>query len=137
MDNEIEMSELEQEQLDYLRRNYDKTMRIQNSTDMNIDILEKPIDDRILLTQEQEKKLVQEVIRQQNILGSPKKKVYKFSLSTYFDILAVSFVDMMDDILNFDGDVENISSIFTKDERLVLIATVFLAIALFILYTRK
>ena len=136
MDNEIEMSELEQEQLDYLRRNYDKTMHIPNSTDMNLDILEKPIDDRILLTQEQEKKLVQEVIRQQNILESPKKKVYKFSLSTYFDILAVSFVDMMDDILNFDGDVENIPSIFTKYERLVLIATIFLAIALFILYTR-
>lgn len=136
MDTEIDMEELEEEQLDYLRRNYDKTMNIPNERDMNLDILEKPIDDRIILTPEQEKKLVQEVIRQQKIKEQDKKE-YKFSFSTYFDILVVSFVDIMDDILNFDGDLENISSIFTKDDRLVFVGTVILLVAILLLYSRK
>lgn len=136
MDNEIDMEELEEEQLDYLRRNYDKTMNIPNSSDMNLDILEKPIDDRIMLTPEQEKKLVQEVIRQQKSKEASKKS-YNFSFSTYFDILVVSFVDIMDDILNFDGDLENISSIFTKEDRLVLVGTVILILAILMLYSRK
>lgn len=136
MDTEIDMEELEEEQLDYLRRNYDKTMNIPNERDMNLDILEKPIDDRIILTPEQEKKLVQEVIRQQKIKERDKKE-YKFSFSTYFDILVVSFVDIMDDILNFDGDLENISSIFTKDDRLVFVGTVILLVAILLLYSRK
>jgi hypothetical protein len=136
MDTEIDMEELEEEQLDYLRRNYDKTMNIPNVRDMNLDILEKPIDDRIILTPEQEKKLVQEVIRQQKIKEQDKKE-YKFSFSTYFDILVVSFVDIMDDILNFDGDLENISNILTKDDRLVLIGTLILLVAVLLLYSRK
>jgi hypothetical protein len=138
MDNEIDMEELEEEQLDYLRRNYDKTMNIPNSSDMNLDILEKPIDDRIMLTPEQEKKLVQEVIRQQKSKEhSNLKKSYNFSFSTYLDMLVVSFVDIMDDILNFDGDLENISSILTKDDRLVLIGTIIFLLSVFILYSRK
>lgn len=138
MDNEIDMEELEEEQLDYLRRNYDKTMSIPNVSDMNLDILEKPIDDRIMLTPEQEKKLVQEVIRQQKSKEQGNlKKSYNFSFSTYLDILVVSFVDIMDDILNFDGDLENISSILTKDDRLVLIGTIILVLAIVILYSRK
>ena len=136
MDNEIDMEELEEEQLDYLRRNYDKTMNIPNETDMNLDILEKPIDDRIILTPEQEKKLVQEVIRQQKS-KEQFKKTYNFSFSTYLDILVVSFVDIMDDILNFDGDLENISKIFTKDDRLVLVGTIMFLLAVLILYSRK
>lgn len=138
MDNEIDMEELEEEQLDYLRRNYDKTMSIPNVSDMNLDILEKSIDDRIMLTPEQEKKLVQEVIRQQKSKEQGNlKKSYNFSFSTYLDILVVSFVDIMDDILNFDGDLENISSILTKDDRLVLIGTIILVLAIVILYSRK
>lgn len=138
MDNEIDMEELEEEQLDYLRRNYDKTMNITNSSDMNLDILEKPIDDRIMLSPEQEKKLVQEVIRQQKSKEqSSLKKSYNFSFSTYLDMLVVSFVDIMDDILNFDGDLENISSILTKDDRLVLIGTIIFLLSVFILYSRK
>lgn len=136
MDNEIDMEELEEEQLDYLRRNYDKTMNIPNETDMNLDILEKPIDDRIILTPEQERKLVQEVIRQQKSKEQFKKS-YNFSFSTYLDILVVSFVDIMDDILNFDGDLENISKIFTKDDRLVLVGTIMFFLAVLILYSRK
>jgi hypothetical protein len=138
MDNEIDMKELEEEQLDYLRRNYDKTMRIPNSTDMNLDILEKPIDDRITLTPEQEKALLKEVMRQQ--ISAEKeygKKKYSFSFSAYFDMLVVSFVDIMDDILNFDGDIENISKIFTKDDRLVFIGTVIFCIAVFALYSKR
>ena len=137
MDNEIDMKELEEEQLDYLRRNYDKTMKIPNSTDMNLDILEKPIDDRITLTPEQEKTLLKEVMRQQILAEKDHGKVkYSFSLSSYFDMLVVSFVDIMDDILNFDGNVENISKIFTKDDRLVLVGTIIFCIAVFALYSK-
>jgi hypothetical protein len=136
MDIEIDMETLEQEQLDYLRRNYDKTMSIPNSTDMNLDILKKPIDDRVLLTPEQEKQLVREVLRRQRDTEEPIKK-HSFSITTYFDILANEFVETMDDILNFDGNVENISSIFTKGDRLVFFGTVIFVVCIILIINRR
>ena len=139
MDSNIDNNELEQEQLDYLRRNYDKTMHVPNTDDMNIDPLVKPLDDRIMLTPEQEKKLVQEVLKHQQIQEESvkKKKVPSFSLSTYFDILVESFVDIMDDIVNFDGDIENATSIFTKGDRLVLAGTIIFVFCLFYISMNK
>jgi hypothetical protein len=140
MDNEIDIEELELEQLDYLRRNYDKTMAIPNSVDMNLDILNKPIDDRVMLTPEQEKKLVQEVIRQQRLSSYEKDRGVhnvSFSLTKYFEILSESFVEIMDDILNFDGDLENFPIIFTKGDRLVFVGTVICIICVFLIVSRK
>ena len=135
---ELDMDEIEQEQLDFLRRNYDKTMSIPNSTDMKVDILKKPIDDRVMLTPEQEKILVREVLKQKaEELSSkePKPKV-NFSITTYFDILANSFVGIMDDICCFDGNIENISVIFTKDDRLVFMGTIIFLICVFLIMNK-
>jgi hypothetical protein len=134
------LEELEKEQLDYLRRNYDKTMNIPNSVDMNLDILEKPIDDRIVLTPEQEKILLKEVMNKQ--LASQREVPVKrnfndFSLSVYFDILAESFIGIMDDLLNFEGDMESLPAILSKDDRLVLFGTIIFALSLAMLFSRN
>lgn len=133
----MEEEELEQEQLDYLRRNYDDTLNIPNEVDMNLDILEKPIDDRIFLSPEQEQKLLREVINKQK-MNELEVKDRSFSFQKYFDILTKSFIEIMDDLLSLDGDLERIPSIFTKDDRLVLVGTILAAISIaFILYKRS
>lgn len=139
MDNDLDMEELEQEQLDYLRRNYDKTSNIPNTSDMNLDILEKPIDDRIVLTPDQEKKLVEEIMKRQRMNENPPrpKKDHSFSLTKYFDALSESFVDIMDDLLNFDGNLEKLPNIFTKDDRLILVGTVILIISLIFIWSKQ
>ena len=138
MDNEIDIDEIEQEQLDYLRRNYDKTLNIPNSTNMNLDILQEPIDDRIILTPEQEKKLVQEVLKQTRVKPEVNlESKHKFSLATYFDILTESFIDIMDDILNFNGDISTLSSIITKGERPVFFGTIIFFISLFLIFKNR
>lgn len=132
----MEEEELEKEQLDYLRRNYDDTLNIPNEVDMNLDILEKPIDDRIFLSPEQEKKLLQEVIKKQK-MNELEVKDRSFSFKKYLDILTNSFIEIMDDLLALDGDLEKIPSIFTKDDRLVLVGTILAAISIaFIVYRR-
>jgi hypothetical protein len=130
MDNNLSMEELEMEQLDYLRRNYDDTMALPNEVDMNLNILEKPLDDRILLSPLQEKKLVEEVIKRQKEASRTDGGDYSFSLSRYFNILTESFVETMDDLLNFKGDLNEIPHILTKNDRLVLVGTILVAISL-------
>lgn len=129
MDNDITMEELERDQLDYLRRNYDETMALPNSVDMNLNILEKPLDDRIILTPLQEKKLVEEVIKRQQEATRTDGGDYSFSPSKYFGILTESFVETMDDLLNFNGDLEDLPYIFTKNDRLVLVGTILVIIS--------
>jgi hypothetical protein len=139
MDSNLDMEELEKEQLDFLRRNYDKTMNIPNSTDMNLDILEKPIDDRVILSPEQEKILVREVMNKQkeHQEGPVKKNFNSFSLDHYLDILAESFIGLMDDILNFNGDVESIPDIISKDDRLVLFGTLIMLISIYLIWSKN
>lgn len=133
MNNDLDMEELEQEQLDYIRRNYDKTSNIPNETDMNLDILEDPIDQRIVLTPEQEQNLLERMMLEQKKQMSKKDNNYSFSISSYFHILSKSFVNIMDDILNFNGNIEEISSILTKDDRLILIGTIIFIICVIFL----
>lgn len=137
MDNDIDMEELEQDQLDYIRRNYDKTANIPNSTDMNLDILEKPIDERIILTPQQEEELVKRILLKQKQHESKIDNKFSLSLSRYFDILSNSFIDIMDDILNFNGNLEEFPSILTKNDRLVLIGTIMIIICLLFLNFRS
>jgi hypothetical protein len=140
MDSNLDLEELEKEQLDYLRRNYDKTMNIPNSVDMNLDILEKPIDDRIILSPEQEKILLKEVMNKQmenQREVTVKRKFNDFSLSVYFDILAESFIGIMDDLLNFEGDIESLPGILSKDDRLVLFGTIIFALSLAMLFSKN
>lgn len=137
MNNDIDMEELEQDQLDYIRRNYDKTANIPNSTDMNLDILEKPIDERIILTPQQEEELVKRILLKQKQHESKIDNKFSLSLSRYFDILSNSFIDIMDDILNFNGNLEEFPSILTKNDRLVLIGTIMIIICLLFLNFRS
>ena len=137
MDNDIDMEELEQDQLDYIRRNYDKTSNIPNSTDMNLDILEKPIDERIILTPQQEEELLQRILLKQNQNASKVDNKFTLSISRYFDILSESFIDIMDDILNFNGNLEEFPSILTKNDRLVLVGTIMIILCLLFLKFRS
>lgn len=137
MDNNIDLEELEQEQLDYIRRNYDKTSNIPNETDMNLDISEKPLDQRIVLTPEQEQELLKKIMIEQKKQLSKTDNNYTFSISKYFKILSESFVDIMDDILNFNGNIEEISSILTKNDRLILIGTIILVFCILFLINNK
>lgn len=128
-------TELEEEQLDYIRRNSDKTMHIPKENQDYPNILKEPLDERILLTKEQEKKLLKELTKETEIV--PKKKIKIISLYEFFDIFTESFVEIMDDLVNFDGDLESFSSIFVKENRLIFVSTVMLIIGIVMLFNRS
>lgn len=128
-------SELEEEQLDYIRRNSDKTMHIPKENQDYPNILKEPLDERILLTPEQEKRLLKELTKETEII--PKKKMKIISITEFFDIFTESFVDIMDDLVNFDGDLENFTSIFVKENRLIFVSTVLLIIGIIMLFNNK
>jgi hypothetical protein len=132
----IDPEELEKEQLDYLLRN-SADITVRDTTETYPDALKNPLMRPVVLDREQQAKIVEEVKRQINV---PQNQVIKsggFSIGKYFDILSVSFIDIMDDLLNFDGDMEQIPSIFTKDERLVLVGTVIMLISIYIIVLNK
>jgi hypothetical protein len=52
-------------------------------------------------------------------------------------MLTTSFVEIMDDILEFDGDLEKIPQILTKNDRLVFIGTIIFIISLLLIYRNK
>jgi len=136
MEADLDIQELEQEQLDYIRRNSDQTHNIPSSS-MYPNILESPLEDPIILTPEQEKRLVEEVLRRQTENKKSKIKDIDLSFKRYFDMLSNSFVDMMEDILEFNGDLEEIPSILTKDDRLVLIGTILMFIVIAVIVSKK
>lgn len=128
-------SELEEEQLDYIRRNSDKTMHIPKENQDYPNILKEPLDERILLTPEQEKRLLKELTKETEIV--PKKKMKIISITEFFDIFTESFVEIMDDLVNFDGDLENFTSIFVKENRLIFVSTMLLIIGIIMLFNNK
>lgn len=128
-------SELEEEQLDYIRRNSDKTMHIPKENQDYPNILKEPLDERILLTPEQEKRLLKELTKETEII--PKKKMKIISITEFFDIFTESFVEIMDDLVNFDGDLENFTSIFVKDNRLIFVSTMLLILGLVMLFNNR
>lgn len=128
-------SELEEEQLDYIRRNSDKTMHIPKENQDYPNILKEPLDERILLTPEQEKRLLKELTKETEIV--PKKKIQIISITEFFDIFTESFVEIMDDLVNFDGDLENFTSIFVKENRLIFVSTMLLIIGIIMLFNNK
>lgn len=128
-------SDLEEEQLDYIRRNSDKTMHIPKENQDYPNILKEPLDERILLTPEQEKRLLKELTKETEIV--PKKKIQIISITEFFDIFTESFVEIMDDLVNFDGDLENFTSIFVKENRLIFVSTMLLIIGIVMLFNNK
>lgn len=127
--------DLEMEQLDYLRRNAQE-FNVPDDTIKYPDALKQPLERPVILSPEQEKKIIEEIKR--NIpstkLASTQKK--SFYIKSYFEILSSSFVGIMEDLLNFDGNLENIQVILTKDDRMIFIATIVIIISIYIMNNR-
>jgi len=134
-DDDINVDELEAEQIDYLKRN-SGDIQIPDQ-EMYPDALKKPLDRPVVLDPVQEKRLIEEIKKQIPYRYEETKKTSKysggFSITKYIDIISESFIDIMDDLLSFNGNLEELPSIFTKNERLVLVGTIVIIISLYIL----
>lgn len=133
---DVDLGDLEQEQIEYIKRNA-ANLEVPESENMYPDPLKKPLTRPVVLDKEQERKLIEEIRSQIPYTMGVAKTKKKFSLSGYFSILSTSFVDIMDDLLNFDGDMESLTSIFTKDDRLILIGTIVMLISIFLIMNRN
>jgi hypothetical protein len=137
----MDIGEIEREQLDYIKRN---GITIP-SEDPFPDIGTKQIDVPIVLTAEQEEKIIQDlrakIKEEAEIENTPVEKIKKdaqsFTFSGYIKLISRSFVGIMDDLLNFDGNIEEFSIIFTKENRLVFVATILIIISLFLLRNKS
>lgn len=133
---DVDMDDLEMEQLEYIKRNA-STLSVPDHQNMYPDPLKKPLDDAIFLDPEQEKKLVEKIKKQLPYRTVEPEIRKSFSFSRYIDILSTSFVDIMDDLLNFDGNMEELPSIFTKDDRMIFIGTIVMILSIIFLMTKK
>lgn len=131
-----EDEELELEQLDYIRRNAQQ-FNIPDDTIQYPEPLKQPLERPVILEPEQEKRIIQEIRRNIPSTSESITKKRSFSLSLYLDIISSSFVGIMEDLLNFSGNLEDIKSILTKEDRTVFIATIIIAASLFIMFNRK
>jgi len=129
----MDIGEIEQEQLDYIKRNGVSVDALDNFPDP----LKAPLDVPVVLTKEQEDRITQD-IRQQLTTSAPgvRKEAQPLNFATFISTLSNSFVGIMDDLLKFDGDLENLSQIFTKNNRMVFVATVLIIVSLALLSNR-
>jgi hypothetical protein len=130
MDEDLQ---LEMEQLDYIRRNA-QDFNIPDDTVQYPDALKQPLDRPIVLSQEQEKKIIEEIRRQ-----IPSKKTMNTSRRTFsiLEIISSSFLGIMEDLLNFDGDIESLKDILTKEDRTVFMAIVVISVAVIVILNKK
>lgn len=133
---DVDIDDLEMEQMEYIKRNAD-TLSVPDEENMYPDPLKKPLDTPIILDSEQEKKLVDKIKKQLPYRTVEPEVRKSFSFSRYIDILSTSFVDIMDDLLNFNGDMESLPSIFTKDDRMILVGTIVMVISIIFLMSKK
>lgn len=121
--------ELEMEQLDYIRRNAQE-FNVPDDTIQYPDPLKQPLDRPVVLTKEQEIRIIEELRR--NI---PSKKNVNTEGRIYSipKIISSSFLGIMEDLLNFDGNIESIADILTKDDRTVFIAVVVIVIGIIVM----
>lgn len=131
-----EDTEFEREQLEYIRRNAQE-FNVPDDTIQYPDALKQPLERPIILEPEQEKRIIEEIRR--NIPSTKQVNTVKrtFSLNSYFDILSSSFVGIMEDLLNFGGNLDDLQSILTKDDRTVFLATIVIIVAVFIVMNRR
>ncbi len=131
-----EDTEFEREQLEYIRRNAQE-FNVPDDTVQYPDALKQPLERPIILEPEQEKRIIEEIRR--NIPSTKQVNTVKrtFSLNSYFDILSSSFIGIMEDLLNFGGNLEDLQSILTKDDRTVFLATIVIIVAVFIVMNRR
>lgn len=131
----MDIGEIEQEQLDYIKRN---GITIP-SQDPFPDPATKSIDVPVVLTEEQEQKLLADLRLklEQEQQSTPIEKITKkaeiLSVSGYVKLMSRSFVGIMDDLLNFDGNLEELSDVFTKENRLVFVASILILISILVL----
>lgn len=130
----MDIGEIEQEQIDYIKRN---GVAI-DAQDNFPDPLKSPLDIPVVLTKEQEEKIVENLRKQLESEGpGVKKNARSLSLASFLSTLSLSFVGIMDDLLNFDGNLEGLADIFTKDDRMVFIASVLIISSLALLANRN
>ena len=132
----LEMEDLEMEQAEYIKR-YADTLSVPDEENMYPDPLKAPLDTAISLDPGQEKKLIEKIKEQIPYRTVEPETRKTFSLSRYIDILSSSFVDIMDDLLNFNGNMEELPTIFTKDDRMIFVGTVVMIVSIYFLLNRK
>jgi hypothetical protein len=128
------MDSFEEEQLEYIRRNQ-MEFNVSDDTDMFPNATKTEAHKQIILTPEQEMKIIQE-IKKSVTPEIPSPKPRKFSISLYLDIISISFMGIMDDLFKFDGNMENFADIFFKEDRVVFLASIVIAVSIGILYYR-
>lgn len=131
-----EDAEFEMEQLEYIRRNAQQ-FNVPDDTIQYPDALKQPLDRPVVLEPEQERRIIEEIRRNIPSTKQITTRERKFSLNSYFEILSSSFVGIMEDLLNFSGNLEEIQSILTKNDRTVFLATVIIIIAIFVIMRKK
>jgi hypothetical protein len=131
-----EDKELEMEQLDYMRRNAQE-FNIVDDTIKYPDALKEPLERPVVLTPLQEKKIIEEIKRNIPSTHVESTRRRTFSINSYFDILSSSFVGIMEDLLNFDGNLENFQSILTKEDRTVFIGTILIIISILVMVNKN
>lgn len=127
--------ELEQEQLDYIRRNTDQ-LTVPNTGEDYPDLLKGNTQQTILLGPEQEKKLVHEIYKQIPYQKTETIGSSEFTMKHYISVISKSFINIIDDLLNFDGDLEKFQDIFIKDDRLIFIGTIIIIISVYLLISK-
>lgn len=130
-----EMEQLEMEQLEYIRRNQ-MEFNVDDGNDMFPNATKTGSQKQVVLSPEQEMKIISELKKSMEVPDQPQKK-RKFNIEVYMSILSNSFMGIMDDLFNFDGDMEKFSDIFFKEDRAVFLATILFGISVGILYSQK
>lgn len=127
--------DLEQEQLDYIRRNTSQ-LTVPNTNENYPDPLKGNTEQTIFLDPSQEKKLVKEIYKQIPYKKTENIGSSEFTMQRYISIISRSFINIIDDLLNFDGDLGIFQDIFIKEDRLVFIGTIIIFISAYLLVSR-
>jgi len=131
--NDMDIGEIEQEQIDYIKRN---GVSITAETDFP-DPLKSPLDVPVVLTKEQEDDIIKKIREQLEDTGpDTSKDAQSITLGSFITTLSRSFVGIMEDLLNFDGNLETVPLIFTKENRMVFVASLLIVISLILLAKR-
>lgn len=119
----MDESDIERDQLEYIKR--------------NMEIETKPPVQFISLTKDQELKVVNEISEKIPYSKTINTKDTSFTVTRYLHILSDSFVDIIDDLLNFNGDIETLPDIFIKNDRMIFLGTVIIILAILFLIKQK
>ncbi len=126
-------AELEMEQLDYIRRNAQE-FNVPDDAIQYPDQLKQPLDRPVVLSQEQEKRIIEEIRRN---IPSTKTANTEARILSIPKIISSSFLGIMDDLLNFNGDIETIKDILTKDDRTVFLSIIVILVGIVVMLNKS